>query len=125
MIVREIIIENSAVIILARVRKADGEYLTRAATSSLTCKVFDLDGETPDTAVATPSLVIADTIFDTLQIDSRWAKDGTGFNFSAGLAGTCFPSGGHTYQVEVKVTTTEGDPFYIVAQLGTENIRSE
>src|SRR4051812_31859089 len=83
---------------LARIRGSDGSYVTQAVTSSITCAVSDMTTGSA-VAVITPSVVVASAIFDTLQTDSAWSKDSTGYNFKHSLPATAFPTAGHVYLV--------------------------
>lgn len=89
----------------------EGRWIKQADLSTITCKVFQRTGTTtPDTAVFTPSVVIATAIYDTPQVDGEiWDESPmVGFNFLHDLAGTNFPNGGQTYRVEYVFETTSG-----------------
>lgn len=121
---RSIIIENSACVILARVTKDTGANVVQADVSAVAVKVFDTETEAQVGATLTPA--VSSCFYDTLQIDSRWPIDTTGYNFALSVNGSYFPDGGKVYQVEVRVTPTSGDPFYMEPwQLQTRNIYSE
>jgi hypothetical protein len=123
-ITKAIVIENSCATLLARIRAEDGSYPVQADISTVTCKVFDLDTSTEISPA--PTFTAASTVFDTLQTsDPRWTVDATGFNFAAKLAGSNFPEGDTTYQVEIKITPVSGNAFYVVYDLDTFNLLSE
>lgn len=108
--------------LLARVVGATGTALTQAVVSAITYTVYALDSRDPDTRTAVAAhtaqaLVVASTIFDTLQDDALWDRDATGYNFrhtldTAGL-GAAFSEAGIDYQVEVTITPTSGQPILL------------
>lgn len=103
----------------------EGNWLQQADISSITCKVFDLDSTTPDTAIATPTVTVSDAVLDTpVTTNVIWTKDTIGYNFIHDLANTNFPTGNHTYRVEYKVTLTGGTVFHAVYQGIAKAIRS-
>ena len=115
------VIENSAAVLLARVTDVTGDPVTQADVARLTCKVFDADTET---MTGNPTLDVADVVFNTLQKDARWTADKVGYNVAVPLSGDHWPTQG-AYTVEVKVTPTAGDPFYLIWHLQAENVLSE
>lgn len=112
--------EDGSVTLLARVCsrdatgqatgiKGEGRWVKQADLSTITCKVFDRSGDTPDTAIASPTVTISSVIQDTPVTDGElWDGDITGYQFRLDLAGSCFPTGGHKYLVELYFTTTGG-----------------
>ncbi len=117
------VVENSVLVwegfgatALARIKGADGANITQASLTGITCTVYDLsDGST----VVTPTVVVADSVFDTLQTgDARWedAKGGdlTGFNFEFALPDTAFPVGGQEYRVTFAFDPVTGADFPLV-----------
>lgn len=88
----------------------EGNLIKRADLSSATVAVYDLSSATPETAVYSATLTISTVIYETLQTSGIWGlvADGEGGNFLCDLPPAAFPTGGHTYQVEVKLTTTGG-----------------
>lgn len=117
------VIEDSACTILARVYGNAGTAITQSALASITCKVFDVDSSTPDTAVAAPTVTIASSVFDTLQTDARWTQDTTGFNFAHVLAASIFTTGDHYYRAEYLFTPSSGEVFRLVANIYCVPIR--
>ena len=119
--------EDSGATLMARVVGQDAANVTQASLTSIAYKVFDLDGLTPGTATATGTLVVADTIFDTLQTsDSRWTIDSTGFNFLDVVAGAAanLATGDHRYRIEYVFTPASGQVFTAVFSLYARAIRS-
>jgi hypothetical protein len=123
LVTRGKVIENSPTTILARLVDAQGSLLTQANTSSISVKVFDRTSAEQVGATITP--VISDTIYNTLQTDSRWTRDATGYNFAMVIGPAYFPAAPTTYRVEAKITPTIGSPFYVLWDLAAENIFSE
>lgn len=106
--------EDSAAVFMARVLGSDGTALQQADVTGITCKVFDLDSASPTTAVASPTIVVASVIYDTLQTsDVRWTKDSTGYNFLHAMPPSAFPTGGHRYRVEYLCDPASGDDFFL------------
>jgi hypothetical protein len=127
-IITDIIIENSAVTLLDRIKGHDGSYITKAGIDSITCKVIDLNDPTnadSSGSPISPTIDVDDSVFDTLQTDGRWVKDTTGYNFAAELSGDNFPQGNRTYRVEIKFVPVTGYPFYVLYNLECVNIFSE
>jgi hypothetical protein len=83
--------------------QASGRKLIKQADlSAIVCNVYDQADLS--TAVVSPTVTISSVIFDTMQAD--WDGDSRGYNFKLTLAATAFPTGGRTYEVELKFTTT-------------------
>lgn len=123
--------EDGSATLLARVTARDGtgaatgvpgegNWIKQADLSTITCKVFDRTPgyATPDTAIATPTVTISSAIQDTpVTSDAIWTVDLVGYNFLFDVAGTNFPTGGHTYRVELYFTTT-GSKTWTIAYEG-------
>jgi hypothetical protein len=116
-------IANSPVVLLARVVDADGVAVSSTNVSSLQVKVFDRGTGTQIGTAATPA--VDEVVFDTLMTDARWSADDVGYNFACPIAGQYFPSGDTTYRVEVKVTPTGQDAFYLLWDLDCTEIFSQ
>lgn len=119
--------EDSPARFMARVEGLDGANILQSTISSIACSVFDEDSATPDTAIATPSIVVNDSVFDTLQttaLDSRWTVDSTGYNFAHDMPATSFPDGDHNYRIEYIFTPSTGDAFPVVFSHLARNLRS-
>lgn len=110
-IARAVIWEDTGVDLMSRVTDAAAALLLQATTTSIEMRVFDQFSTTPTTAIATDlAVVVADTIFDTLQTsDDRWTFDTTGYNFKYRLAASALPESGRLYRVEFAITPTVGD----------------
>ena len=85
----------------------EGKLVKMADLSSITIKVFNISAD-PPTETYTATLTISAVIFDSLQTDATWVPtvDSTGFNFSADIPASAFPTGDQKYRAEVKYTTT-------------------
>lgn len=109
--------EDSGPRLMARVVNTDGSAMLQSSVSSITYAVFDLSVGQPPDSVATGTLTISSVVFDTYQTDARWTKDTTGYNFGWNAPASSFPKGGRKYQVEIKVTPTSGEIFYLVYKI--------
>lgn len=104
-------LEDAPVTYFARVRNTIGTLLTQATTTGITCKVFRLSEEDDPEELFTPSVVVASSVFDTLQTGDVWDIDATGYNFRHVLSGSNFPAPATVYRVEYVVTPTSGEAF--------------
>lgn len=116
--------EGSSAIYMARIINDDGEILTQSDVSSINYYLYDLDGATPSTPTQSGTLSAASTVFDTLQTDSRWTKDSTGYNFRHTLTAAWLADGDHTYRMEYVIVTTGSATITAVAEITTKNVRS-
>lgn len=91
-----------------RVVKDDETVITQADVDSIAIYVYEV--ESGETVIDAESLSVSDSIFDELQ---SWDKDSVGYNVKINVAGSYLPGGGKTYRVEVKVTPTVGEAFYL------------
>ena len=110
--------EDGSATVLARVTARDGtgsytgvrgegNWLKQADVSTITCKVFDLDGTDPTTPTREPAVTVSSAILDTPVTDGEdWDEDDTGYNFQHDLLSTDFPTGERRYRVEYKFTLT-------------------
>ena len=86
----------------------EGKGLKQADLSSITFTTYE-DGD-PTTSINSGTVTISAAVYDTLQTSSDdpvWTFD-RGFNFRHVLTPANFPTGGKTYVVEYKFTTTGG-----------------
>jgi hypothetical protein len=98
--------ENSNVTLLGRLRQPSGANATQSDVSSIAWALFDV--EDPSTAAASDTLVVADSVFDTLQTDSIWEEDNTGYNFKHELLSTSLPNPERRYIMEYTVAWDAG-----------------
>ena len=104
--------------VLALVQGVNGPNVTQADVASITCKVFDSCGN----EVASPAVVVAESVFDTLQLDRGWDQDSTGYNFRHTIPGSAFPNAG-VYGVCYEVTPPgQGEPYPIVARVTAREV---
>lgn len=119
-VIKSQVVENSPAVLLRRVAGSNGVNLTQSDVTSISVKVYNaLDAS----LVATVTPTVSSSVYNTLQTDSRWTEDATGYNVALSLAGTCWPEVG-TYQVEALITPVSGNPFYLLWQLEAVNIFS-
>jgi hypothetical protein len=91
----------------------EGNWLEPADVATITCKVFDLDSATPNTAFATPTVTVVTSVVDPpVTSTAIWTLDSTGYNFIHDLAASNFPTGKHRIRVEYEVTLTGGGKFH-------------
>ncbi len=102
------VFEDGSASFMALAKGSDGNNATQAATASITCQVSNALG----VSVATPTVVVGISIFDTLQTDARWVPeiDTTGYNFRHDMPAGTFTTGGR-YFVHYKVTPSGGADF--------------
>ena len=120
-IIQDVVFQNGGATYLARVLGNAGTAITQASLSSISCGVYDEDGATPGTAIITPTVTIASAVYDTLQTDSIWTKDTTGYNFKFSIPATGFPIADHRHRIEFKFTPASGAVFYGKAYVGVED----
>lgn len=107
---------QSATVLLARVLLESGQPATQADISSISATVTD---RTTETLVGTPAVSVSESVYDTLQTDSRWPQDG-GYNLAAELSGDNFPAGGTTYRICLTVFPQGADSFTLLWDLQTD-----
>lgn len=105
-IVQALVWEDGGGLFMGRFQGTNGANHTQAGLSAITCSVFDLAN--PLVAIATPSVVIATSVFDTLQTDARWTLDAIGYNFRHQMPMGTFTGANADYRVEYKFTETGG-----------------
>jgi hypothetical protein len=98
----------------------EGNLILQADVSSISVKVFDVDGAQIGTTL-TPSA--ASTIFDTLQTAATWGNLSRGGNFRYSVDGSYFPTGGTTNRVEVVITLTDGHKLPAVWTLAVNELK--
>ena len=108
--------EDSSVALMARVEGADGANITQATVSSIDYDVYESTSATPNTeVVVTVSLTVSSVVFDALQTDSGWdtVEDPLGFNFRYVALPAHFPNGGAYYDIEIKMTMSDGSVLHL------------
>ena len=104
------IFEDSGSSLMRRVLGNDGVAITQADITTITRNIYargTLVGEATD-------IVVADSVFDTLQTDARWTSDSTGYNFRDDLEAEAFPTGDTVYRVEYLFEPESGENFHVV-----------
>jgi len=124
--------EQHGFIILARIYGEDSVLLQQSSVTSIEYDVWrignersfeqrlgltqTLFNETPIKISGPDTLVVADTIFDTLQTDERWNVDDTGYNFAAAMPASTLesiPKGEYPtprrYSVPIRITPVVGE----------------
>ena len=109
------VLEDSGSVFMARARLASGAYITQAAISTITYRVWDINPTTyTEITAGAQTLVVASVVFDALQTAFPWTKDETGYNFKHEMPAASFPNGKGPYRVEYKVTPVSGQPFFML-----------
>ncbi len=106
------IYEDSGALILSRITGDAGTELTQSDVSSIAYSVYDMEDRT--TATATGTLTVSAVVYDTLQTDSRWDTDATGYNFAWSAPASLFPTGDKIMRVEIAITPASGEVIHIV-----------
>ena len=102
--------EDSGAFLMKRVQINDGSVAQQADIASIAYSVHDQDDlDNP----ATGTLTVANVFFDTLQTDSRWDEDTTGYNFGWAAPKTLFPTGDRVLEAEVVCTPVVGEDFVL------------
>lgn len=120
-------VAGSTVVLLARVTTTTAVNVVQADVTSVRVDVnevtdanlipVDEEGEevTDGSAYQTP--VVADVVFNTLQTDSRWDVDSTGYNVAYKFTA---PKRDKTYDVRVTLAMENGDtlvlPFEVISK---------
>lgn len=115
--IKGFVFEDGSASLMSRVIGSNGEAVQQADITGISMTVWDLSTETPTEVTGLTDPVVADTIFDTLQTDSRWTKDSTGYNFRHDLPPAAFPNGDRKYRVEYLFDPASGTDFFVVFEL--------
>jgi len=115
------VFKNGTATLLARVVGGDDTPLVQADVSAITYSIHELDRHVPDTRVAVAnhqsvSVSVAASIFDTLQTDSRWTADETGYNFLHTIdiaTNNAFEKAGTLYLVEYTILPVAGQKILV------------
>ena len=113
--------KNGTATLLARVVGYDGANITQSDISSATYAVWLLDEQDADSRTAVTghgvtALTVSDIIYNTLQTDSIWTKDSTGYNFKHTVpisTNQAFAMAGREYLVEYKLTPASGEVIVV------------
>lgn len=126
--------------ILARLEGQQGVPLNQAGISTIEYDIWRIGaGLLPgsrETTRSTPinissglTLVVADTILDSLQNDRRWTPDNIGYNFEAVMPASTLeliPLGEYDtpriYEIPFRITLTTGDIFGFAVEIESINL---
>lgn len=91
-----------------RVAKRDGTYPLKSEVHNISLQVFDESlGQGATVVFQLPSIDKEDAWFDTLQVDSYWDRDTTGYNFRHSYTDfdseDAFEHGGKVYRLEYRI----------------------
>lgn len=104
------VMEDTGVLLLARVEDWDGNLLAQAGVTTITWSVFDTSDN--NALVATNTIAAADVIFDTAESGGNWPYT-DGYTFKWNMPATNLPNGGRVYVVEIMVDPVSGENFMI------------
>jgi len=104
-IITGVVYEDSTFSIMSRF-EVSGSNGVQADALSITVKAWDTNDFTSTVLSATPSA--STVIYDTLQTDGRWDKDGTGYNWRYDVADSICVTAGRRYLFEAVITTSGG-----------------
>jgi len=107
------ILENSPFFVMMRVLGISGLAINQASVSGIAAKVYEISGPTPTVATQNVSLTVGAVVFDELQTDARWTRDGIGYNFGHAVPAAWVPLGGARFDLEYKITPVTGDPYFL------------
>ena len=113
--------KNGSVTLLARVVGADGDPIVQADVASAEYSVYLLDDRDPDARSAVTghdgvALSVASIVFNSLQTDSLWTVDETGYNFRHVLdvsANQAFAIAGRRYLIQFELTPGSGQVILV------------
>lgn len=108
--------EGNDATVLSRV-DFNGSNIQQADLSSIGYKIYKKND--PGTLIDSGTLTVANVIFDTLQTDSIWTQDSTGYNFKTTVAGANLADPDVIYRVEFQLTGTGGELAAVVAEITT------
>ena len=104
-----VVYEDSSFSVMARVH--DGPDLVQADINSIEWAVYYFDDNSVHTAAS--QLTVSNVIYDTLQTDSRWTEDATGYNFRHDVAHAVLTDPSRDYRLEYRFTLAGGSEFYM------------
>ncbi|MBU4273199.1 MAG: hypothetical protein KKA28_15170 [Planctomycetes bacterium] len=113
--------KNGTVTLLARVVGDDADPVTIADINSIEYTVYLLNDQNPDNRTAVEghtevTLTVSDVLFNSLQTDSLWTVDATGYNFRHVLDVSehqAFAVAGRRYLVEYQLTPAVGQVIVV------------
>lgn len=112
------IIPGESIPLLCRLKDTSGSYATQSTFSGIVLDIYDVDD--PDNLVVPQvTLVVASTVYNTLQTDSRWTVDNTGYNFAYATLSTHTPRPDTQYRLKFTCTQTDGRQLKFVFEIPT------
>lgn len=120
-LVQGTVITNGTATMLARIVGWSGSAITQADVSTATYTVYSVDAQDPTDRTAdedheAAAVAVASVIYDTLQTDSVWTVDATGYNFRHTVPITtdaAFATPHRQYVVEYTLSPTSGEPIVV------------
>ena len=120
------VFKNGTATCLARVVGADAANITQSDIDTITYSIYLLNDQNADTRTdvtghTAAELVVADTIFDTLQTDAIWTVDDTGYNMKHEIViseNEAFAIAGREYLVEFSLTPNTGQLILVRFRTG-------
>lgn len=114
------VFEDTGFSLMARIQGTDAKDVQQADVSSIAYSVYDLSstGSPTDTG----SLTVATVIYDTLQTDSRWDIDTTGYNFKWDVPASHVADGAKNYRFEIAFTPAIGEVYHAIYEVATTNL---
>jgi len=115
------VFKNGSATLLARVVGDDGAAVTQAEIAQADYTVYLLDQDDPDAGTAVTGhanvvVSVASLIQDSLQVDSVWDVDQTGYNFKHVLdvsANQAFAVAGRTYRIAFRLSPVSGQAILV------------
>ena len=117
--------EGSSPTIMGNFLIHDGSSAVQSDITSISYSVWDVDDPSVVILTDDPALNVGEVFYDTLQTDSRWTVDSTGFNFAWATPITICPDGGKTYIVQFTTTPAVGAVIKDAVELKTRNFVGE
>ena len=103
----------------------EGYWIDDSDVTSVERNIFDLDGETPDTAVGTGTLTVSTVVVAPTGSDNiLWTVDDIGYNFIDDIPAANFPVGNRRYRIEYTFTLSGGAVFHASYEGQAKPIRS-
>lgn len=104
---RFIVNEDSSFSLMQRIH-ADGVNIEQADVSSIAYKVTNTN---TGVEISGGTLTVSTVVYDTLQTDSRWEADSTGYNFRHDFDQTTLTDPDVVYVIEYEFTLISGNKF--------------
>lgn len=115
---------------MARIVGNDAANITQASLSAITRYVYNITDLTEaitnlqSSSDGGAGMTIASHVYDTLQTDSKWDTDTTGYNFAYSVPAEELPEGNQTYRFEFIFEPVSGEEFPVVFEIETKPLAS-